>query len=127
MLNLFRFLKVRRESRHRTDRRPCKICGLAPKIKVREGLGQYCLYYGIRIADDEASDTNNWVRKICLQDGNNFTWPVIGLKADELLEWRREHLDRHLRRKALIWGVAIGVASLVISMLGVVVEAYVNG
>jgi hypothetical protein len=122
-----RFPTLRRRKNKPVDHRPCAMCGLAPRIKVHEGMGQFCLYYGIRISDDEANDVDNDIRKICRQDGNHFTWPVVGLKADELLKWHIDHLDHHLQRTTLIWGVVIGVVSLVISLLSVLVDTFITG
>jgi len=102
------------------DTRPCRICGLAPQIRISAEHGQFCLYYGVRLANDETRDRDNALRQRCIKDGNHFTWPVKGMTAGQLLEWRRQHMDWHLRRVSLKWAMFVGAVSIGLTVLGMI-------
>ena len=110
-------------SKQLIDTRPCAVCGLAPKIKLKNAdMGQFCLYYGVRIPVDEANQIQRGLRALCLQDGNHFTWPVLGYSAEKLLQWRMTHVDWHLKRSALKVGAFAGVISLIISGVALIMR-----
>jgi len=99
--------------------RPCNLCGLAPEITAREGLGVYCLYFGMRIPQDEAEDPRSAFRQSCVANGNHFVWPVKGVNPAELHEWKIAHEDWYLNRKAVKAGMIVGLISLVASAIGI--------
>lgn len=105
------------------DTRPCAICGLAPRIKLKNAdMGRYCIFYGIRISKEEESDDKSDVRQNCMKDGNNFTWPVESFSPQELLEWRKNHTDWFLRRSAIKVAAFVGVVSVFLTAIGIVVN-----
>lgn len=117
---IIRLLISQKYTRQRPDTRACSVCGLAPLIRINQGdLGRFCLYYGVRIPPNELDASNRGIRVYCVRDGNHFVWPLVGIKPKELLEWRVQHIDRHLQRKALIWGIVIAVISLFMTAIGV--------
>lgn len=99
-----------------SDSRPCAICALAGDIPLGEGHGRFCLYFGVRIAPDELGDTKASLRKHCLRAGNQFTWPVRGASAHEMLEWRMQHQDWRLRRSAERISAVVGVVGVVLTI-----------
>ncbi len=104
--------------------RPCSICGLSVPIPLRQGaLGRVCLFYGIRIAPDEINDPSAPLRRHCVNDGNHFTWPARGISALELLDWRKDYLDWHIRRKSLRVAIVAGVVSAIVGLVGLFVAA----
>jgi len=124
MYRIFKYFKYRKEARERSDSRPCAVCGLAPKIRLNtDSMGRYCLYYGVRIPPEDLNKVDEGLREYCRLDGNHFTWPVRNVDPKELLDWRIQHNDRHFNRKVLVWGVAIGVLTIVITALGVWFDA----
>lgn len=126
LTRLLTFIRMHKKARLRTDNRPCAICGLAPKIRLSSdgnNYGRYCLYYGLRVPPEELNNVHEGLRLVCREDGNHFTWPVIGVTPKDLLDWRMDHMDRHFHRKVLVWGVLIGVATILVTALGIWVEA----
>ena len=117
--------RARRHVRALKDTRPCAICGLAPKIRLGKGqYGQYCLFYGARIAPEESQNATVGLRKHCIEDGNHFTWPLRGYTAKDLLAWRINHQDWYLRRTAIKVGAIVAIVSVALTALGVVLQAF---
>ena len=100
------------------DSRPCRICGLAPEIRLSSEHGRFCLFYGVRIAPEEAGEADSPIRRRCLQDGNHFVWPLCGLTAQQLLEWKRQHADWHLDRLGLKVAIISGTVSGLVTVIG---------
>lgn len=96
---------------------PCRICGLAPQIRISDEHGQFCLFYGVRVTQDEANDPLSPLRRRCIQDGNQFTWPVKDVSPLQLLEWRRMHSEWRLTTMSKRFGIWIGAATLVLMAL----------
>ena len=100
-----------RQRRTRPDTRPCAACGLAPRIRLHNHLGRYCLYFGTRIPEDEARELND-LRKFCIEDGNHCVRPVHRYSAKDLLAWRMTMADWHRKRWILKVAVIVASASL---------------
>ena len=105
------------------DTRPCSACGLAPRIRLNNHLGRYCLYFGTRIPEDEARDLGG-LRKFCIEDGNHFVWPVHGYSAKELLAWRMTMADWRLKRTFLKVAIVVALASLALAPFGLVFSPF---
>lgn len=112
-----------RRKRTLPDSRPCKLCGLAPRIRINNNLGRYCLYYGTRIPEDEAREITG-LRKICIEDGNHFVWPVQGYTAKDLLAWKMTMTDWRLKRTFLKVAIFVALLSLALTPFGVVFSPY---
>ncbi|MGI9304640.1 MAG: hypothetical protein ACR2RB_18330 [Gammaproteobacteria bacterium] len=111
--------RLRRQLRTSKDTRPCSICGLGPKIRLGKGqYGQFCLYYGVRIAPEESQDVTFSLRAYCIKDGNHFTWPTRGYSAKDLLAWRINHTDWYLKRTAMKVAAVVAIVSVVLSVVG---------
>lgn len=107
---------------NRTRRiRPCRICGLAPNIRLSEEHGQYCLYYGVRITPEEAGNPQSILRRRCIEDGNLFVWPLRGLTPIQLLDWRRQQADWRLKRLSLKSAMIIGGISVLLTLAGLLI------
>ena len=112
-----------RRRRALPDSRPCAACGLAPKIRLNNNLGQYCLYYGTRIPKDEAREMSS-LRKHCKEDGNHFVWPVQGYSAKDLLAWKMTMADWRLKRMFLKVAIIVALASLALAPFGMVFSPF---
>jgi hypothetical protein len=80
-------------------------------------MGRYCLFFQVRIPEDEESDGNSELRKACVKSGNHFTWPLDGLTAKDLLDYRFKHADWRLKRWALKVGMAVGVGTVAVPLV----------
>jgi len=104
------------------DTRPCSACGMAAKIKLDQALGSYCLWYQVRISPDELSERKTPLRARCITDGNNFIWPLVGVKSVELVNYKRDHHDWYIKRTSLKVGMVIAVVSVVVGLVSVVLR-----
>lgn len=109
--------------------RPCGLCGLCEDIDHRNGadIGKLCLYFGVRIADDELMDPRSGPRQTCIKQGNYFVWPVKDVKPFELLKWDHERHTQSLAIKksriayvGAVVAIAVSVISLVVSVINAV-------
>lgn len=125
-MKLIEIFDVRRAIRRTGDKRPCAVCGLAPKIRLDGDYGRVCLFYGVRILPEEENDTNKGMRAYCMKDGNNFVWPVLGLNHKDLLDWSIHRNDWYLKRTALKVGAVVGVLGVVLTAIGIAVSMWPN-
>lgn len=117
---------VRRAIRRTGDNRPCAVCGLAPRIRLDGDYGRVCLFYGVRILSDEENDVTKGMRSYCMNDGNNFVWPVRGLGHKDLLDWSIHRSDWYLKRTAIKVGAVVGVLGVVLTAIGIVMSFWVK-
>ncbi len=107
------------------DNRPCRICGLCQSVSIKTVGGRVCLYYAVRLRDDEATDvTPASLRATCKADGNNFIWPIKGMSHKDLYDWKLQLDEMAFHRKAIKVGVWAGVMGIVTGLLTVCVEAF---
>lgn len=101
----------------RPDSRPCAACGLAPKLRLDKGLGQFCLYDGMRIPKDESHRITG-LPKSGLEHGNRCIWPVHGHAARERFDRKMTREDGYLRRSSKKDALVVALASLALAPLG---------
>ncbi|RME42251.1 MAG: hypothetical protein D6791_18230, partial [Chloroflexi bacterium] len=89
-----------------------------PEIRLSREHGRFCLFYGVRIAPEEADDARSPIRRRCLQDGNHFVWPLRGMTSQQLLEWKQRHADWHLDRMGVKVAMLSGLVSAQVTALG---------
>lgn len=110
--------------------RPCSACGLCADIDLEHGpdIGKVCLFFDWTIHVDELDSGNSAPRRACIEQGNQFTWPVKGLTPVERLKWHHEHnaakeLALKISKVNFLGAriaIAVSVVSLVVATVNIV-------
>lgn len=96
-----------------TDSRPCQLCHFC--VFKKNDIGAACVWYDGFLTEEEVNYSENPLRVICRNDGNNFRWRLPNISPLDYAKWVRDY--SHIRRDRLTKN-----ASLVISIISLLVS-----
>jgi hypothetical protein len=58
------------------ERPPCELCHFCLKsIDVQErGRRGYCVWFNLRMKEEDLHDRGAYMRRMCIKDGDHFVW-----------------------------------------------------
>ena len=84
----------------------------------------HCLVFDLPLYEDELSDTESEVRKMCREHGDFYIKELDGIGRIELFRWKMAHQDNELVRKVYWTRLFNLISRIVFALLGVIISIF---